>query len=140
VQKDKESGGDSNSNLLISIQRGHCEKKCPVYEANFYSDKRMTYQGTSKMPLLGSYSFLIPNEVTKNLIFEAVKLKLNELPEKLPIPADVPVTTIRIVINGKMKQISGYATKNKDPFSQFVSLLHSEVYSMITEQEGQKTE
>lgn len=137
-QKDKESTVDSNSNLLIYIQRGTCKGKCPVYEASFYTGKKMTYQGVSRMPLIGKYQYLVPDELVKNLIFEAVKLNLAQVPDSTAVPEGAQKTRIRIVINGVMKQIIGNSETGDENFKKYVKLLHTEVNAMIVEQEGIK--
>jgi hypothetical protein len=138
LQKDKESSGDSNSKLLISIQQGFCKGKCPVYEANFYTGKKMIYEGRSRMPLLGKYQYLVPDELTKNLIFEAVKLNLKILPDSSEIPEGAQKIRVRLVINGNLKHIVRSTANQEENFSKFVRLLFSDVNAMITEQEGVK--
>jgi hypothetical protein len=137
-QKDKETGGDTNSKLLISIQQGTCKGKCPVYEATFYTGKKMIYEGKSRMPLLGKYQYLVPEELTKNLIFEAVKLNLKTLPDSSPIPEGAQKIRVRLVINGTPKQIVRSNANQEENFSKFMKLLFAEVNAMITEQEGIK--
>jgi len=138
IQKDKERPGESNSNLLISIQQGTCSKKCPVYSADFYSGKKLIYSGISRMPLIGKYQFLVPDELTKNLIFEAIKLDLKSVPDSTQIPEGASKIIIRIVLNGSFKQIVGSTVNGDERFKKFVKLLHTEVNALIVDQEGLK--
>lgn len=135
VQKDKESFVESSSNLLIYIQQSPCASKCSVYEASFYSGKQLVYNGQSRMPLIGKFRYLLPAEMTKNLIYEAVKMNLAQLPDSVEIPEGAQKIVLKIVMNGRMKRIVG--TPGFDPvFKNFIKLLHAEVCAMVTEQEG----
>jgi hypothetical protein len=135
-QKDDDLVVDANSNVLIYIQQGQCKGKCPVYEATFYSGKRMTYSGISRMPVLGSYVYLIPDELTKNLIFEAVKQNIKLIPDSIPVPEGAAKIKLHVVVNGKMKKMVGSLQSGNEAFSKYVKLLHAEVQAMIMEQEG----
>jgi Domain of unknown function (DUF6438) len=136
VQKDKESFVESSSNLLIYIQQSPCLGKCSVYEASFYSGQQLVYNGLSRMPLMGKFRYLLPSDMTKNLIFEAVKMNLAQLPDSTEIPAGAQKVILKIAINGKMKKIVA-SPGNSDPaFRDYVRLLHTEVCAMVTEQEG----
>jgi len=136
MQKDKESFVESSSNLLIYIQQGRCAGKCTVYEASFYSGKQLVYNGESRMPLIGKFRYLLPAEMTKNLIFEAVKMNLAQLPDSVEIPEGAQKIVLKIVMNGKMKRIVA-SPSNCDPvFRNYIRMLHTEVCAMVTEQEG----
>lgn len=138
VQKDKDSSSDSKSNLLIYIQETPCMGKCPDYEAYFYTGKRMTYDGRSHMPILGRFEYLLPPDLTKNLIYEAVKMNIKLVPDNIPAPPDVAIIKIGVVINGKMKNMIGWKGSGNDTFDNFVDLVHKEVIYMISDQEGIK--
>ncbi len=90
------------------------------------------------MPLLGKYQYLVPDELTKNLIFEAVKLNLKILPDSSEIPEGAQKIRVRLVINGNLKHIVRSTANQEENFSKFVRLLFSDVNAMITEQEGVK--
>lgn len=112
--------------------------KCPDYEAWFYSGRKMVYEGRSHMPVLGKFEYLIPAELTKNLIFEAVKQNVKLIPDSMPTPPDVSVIKIIVNINGKVKKISGWTGFGNENFNSFVRLVHGEVKAMIQDQEGIK--
>ena len=140
VQKDTSLFEDSNHELLIYIQQGTCLGKCPNYEAWFYTGKKMVYEGKANMPLIGKYEFLLSEELTKNLIFEAVKMNVKLVPDSLSTPPNKPVTRIWVVINGKLKKMVGWTESGNETFKKFTKLVSGEVRAMITEQEGRKTE
>lgn len=133
--KDNKGKVDSKSKLLIYIQQSSCLGKCPQYEATFYTGHRMVYKGVKYMPVVGSYEYLLPAEMTKNLIFEAVKLNLKTVPDSMPYPPDVPVTHLRIVMDGKERRIVGWTGSNES-FKNFVNLVYKEVRAMTEDQQG----
>jgi hypothetical protein len=138
MQKDKNTASDGKESLLVYISQGACMGKCPQYEAAFFSGKKMLYEGKKHMPLLGKYEFFVPDELVKNLIFEAVKKNVKTLPDSVPTPPDVPTTRIRVVINGKMKNITGWTGSNYEIFNDYARFLQTEVKALVSEQEGKK--
>jgi len=138
AQKNAPIEMDPNGELLIYIQQFPCLGKCPAYEASFYSGRRMVYEGKSNMPLLGKYEFYIPDDLTKSLIFSAVKLNVKQIPDSISIPKEAPVTMIWVVINGKMKKMIGWAGSGNETFKKYSTLVSTEVRSMIADQEGRK--
>jgi hypothetical protein len=96
----------------------------------------MTYQGISRMPVLGEYEYLIPDELTKNLIFEAVKQNIKLIPDSMPIPEGAQKIRLQVVINGKMKKMVGSIQGGNEAFIKYVKLVHSEVQAMVLDQEG----
>jgi hypothetical protein len=138
LQKDKDSESDSNESLLIYIQQGACLGKCPQYEASFFTGKKMIYEGRKHMPLLGKYEFFVPEELTKNMIFEAVKKNVKLVPDSMAIPPDVPTTRIWVVINGKMKKMVGWTGGGNEVFKNYADFLQAEVKALVADQEGKK--
>ena len=133
-------GFDLDGELLIYIQQSPCMGKCPSYEASFYTGKRMVYEGKKHMPLIGKYEFLVPEQLIKSLIFEAVKQNVKQVPDSVSIPPDVPVTRIWVVINGKMKKMVGWIGSGNTTFKNYAKLVSDEVKFMISDQEGRKME
>lgn len=126
--------------LLIYIQQSACMRKCPEYKAWFYSGNRMVYHGIKNMPLLGRYEFFVPDELTKSLIFEAIKLNIKTLPDSIVAPPDAGQTRFWVVMNGKMKKTSGWIGCEHQAFNDYGKFLAKEVRAMITDQEGKKLE
>lgn len=98
----------------------------------------MIYEGRAHMPVLGKFEYLIPQELTKNLIFEAVKQNLKLVPDSMPTPPDVSTVKIIVNINGKIKKITGWTGFGNENFNSYVRLVHGEVKAMIQDQEGIK--
>lgn len=109
--------------------------KCPQYEATFYTGQKLIYTGKKHMPVLGSYEYLLPADLTKNLIFEAVKMNLKLVPDSMAIPPDVAVTRLRIVTDGKERTIVGWAGGN-EIFKNYIKLVYTEVRNMVEDQQG----
>lgn len=126
--------------LLVYIQQSACMRKCPEYEAWFYTGNRMVYKGIKNMPLIGSYEFYVPDELTKNIIFEAIKLNVKTLPDSITAPPDAGQTRFWVAINGKLKKTSGWLGCEHQAFNDYAKFLAKEVRSMISDQEGKKLE
>lgn len=133
--KDKKQTLDSKSKLLIYIQQGACQGKCPQYEATLYTGQKMIYTGNKYMPVLGTYEYLLPPELTKNLIYEAIKMNLKLVPDSMPIPPNMAVTRLRIVTDGKERRIVGW-TGGNEIFKKYIKLVYTEVRNMVEDQQG----
>lgn len=138
AQKDKEFTADKNAYLLISLQQFPAPGRHPVFDARFYSDRRMVYSGVKRMPLLGNYSFYLPDNMVKNLLFEAIKLNIKNVPDSLPVPDGEQKIKLFLVQNGIARTLVGPSRTGDPAFREFVRLLYQEVASMVSEQEGKK--
>lgn len=136
--KKKTAQEDGDEVLLIAIEQNPCMGKCPHYEAQFYSGRKLFYNGLAHMPVLGQFEYLLPTDLTKNLIYEAVKLNLKNVPDSMPCPPDVSVIRLTVNINGKYKRMVGWTGFGNESFNQYVKMVYGEVRGMITEQEGIK--
>lgn len=134
----KKAKTDGEEILLISIDQSACMGKCPDYSAQFFTGRKMIYEGRNYMPVLGKFEYFIPAELTKNLLFEATKMNLKLVPDSMPIPPDVSVIRLTVVLNGKEKTMVGWTGFGNSTFNSFVKLVHNEVRSMIVDQEGMK--
>lgn len=93
------------------------------------------------MPLIGKYDFFLPKDLTKNLLFEAVKLNLKLVPDSVPIPEGEQKVKLQIVLSGKEKTIVAPAQSGDPIFRQYLKLIQAEVRAMVSEQQGkQRTE
>jgi hypothetical protein len=125
--------------LLISIEQGPCQGKCTRFNADFYSGRKMVYLGISRMPLLGNYSYFIPEQLPENLLSEALKLKLPEMPDSIPSPEGEQRLRLRFLLpNGRFKQISAGNLSAPASFLAFIKILNGEVRAFVEDQEGEK--
>jgi hypothetical protein len=139
LSKGKESPKAPIIKLLLAIEEGPCKGKCSQYKAEFFSGQKMVYHGITKMPVLGNYAYLIPEQLPKNLLAEALTLKLAELPDSLPSEDGEQRIQIRILLpDGKIKIISAGGKTGPSNFRTFVKMLDSEVRAMVEDQEGEK--
>lgn len=139
LSKGKESPKAPIIKLLLSIEKGPCKGKCPSYSAEFFNGQKMVYRGTSKMPLIGNYSYFIPELLSKNLLIEAKNLKISELPDS--IPSETGEQRIRICFlkpDGNYKKISAGNRTGPAAFQSFVKMIDSEVRILVEDQEGEK--
>lgn len=138
LSKKKSAKDPEDEILLISIEQSPCLGKCPHYKAQFYSGRKLYYEGYSHMPVLGRYEYLLPQDLTKNLMYEAVKMNLKTVPDSMPCPPDVSVIHLTVNLNGKYKRMVGWIGFGNEIFNNYVKLVHGEVKAMVSEQEGLK--
>lgn len=139
VNKGKENPKAPILKLLISVSEGPCAGKCPRLEADFYSGQKMVYRGIARMPVIGSFSYFIPEQLSAGLLSEARKLKLAELPDSIPSPEGEQRIRLKYQLaDGTFKSISAGSKTGPAPFLQFFKTLHREILEMVSDQEGEK--
>lgn len=139
VTKGKENPKEPILKLLLSVSEGPCSAKCSQYAANFFSGQKMTYTGYARMPVMGSWSYFIPPKLATDLLSEAHKLKLAELPDSLPSEEGEQRVHLKFMLpDGKFKTVSAGNRSGPAPFQQFVKTLRKEVTEMVSDQEGEK--
>jgi hypothetical protein len=139
VTKGKENPKAPILKLLLSVSEGPCAAKCSQYSADFYSGQKLVYRGHYRMPVLGSWSYFIPPKLANDLLAEAHKLKLSELPDSLPSDNGEQRILLRFQLpNGKLKSVSAGNRSGPPAFQQFVKMLRKEVTEMVSDQEGEK--
>jgi hypothetical protein len=139
IYKGKENPKAPILKLLISVSEGHCPSKCARLEADFFTEQRMVYRGIARMPVLGNYAYFIPRQLPDNLLSEARKLKLAELPDSLPSgPSEQRIKVRFLLPDGAYKSISAGNQTGPQAFRDFVKILHREILEMVSDQEGEK--
>jgi hypothetical protein len=137
--KGKEKPQEPILKLLVAISYGGCSSKCPQYDAEFYSGQKLNYKGHSRMPLIGHYSYLIPKQLTTNLLADATKLKIAELNDSIPSETGEQRIKIRFQLpDGKLKTVSAGNKSGPASFLEFAKKIHAEVSEMVANQEGVK--
>jgi hypothetical protein len=121
--------------LMIYIRRGTCLGRCPGYEASFFSDNTMEYNGLVHMPTIGRYSYVLPKDMIKNLLIEAKNRKIKTAADEYEGPPDAPTFEIKVLLDGKLKTIYSHG-EAPEFVKDFMLLLHGEVKAMVAEQEG----
>ena len=139
LTKGKEKPKEPIIKLLLSIEEGPCTGKCSRYDAQFFSGQKMVYNGISRMKVIGSYAYFIPEQLPKNLLAEAATLKLAELADSIPSEEGEQRIRIRFLLpNGSLKRISAGVRTAPPSFRSFIKLVDNEVRSMTEDQEGEK--
>lgn len=91
------------------------------------------------MPVIGNFSYFIPEQLPKNLLSEASSLKLAELPDSISSePGEQRIRISFMQANGILKSISAGNKTGPAAFQSFVKLLDKEVRLMVEDQEGEK--
>ncbi len=91
------------------------------------------------MPVLGKYSYLIPEQMSRSLLSEAERLKLSELPDSITSPEGEQRVWLKIQRpNGTYKSLSAGMKSLPASLSEFLKRLSAEVNEMVSDQEGEK--
>jgi hypothetical protein len=139
VQKGKERPKPEILKLLISVSLSPCSTKSSQFTAEIYTGQKMIYHGISRMPVLGKYSYLIPEQMSRSLLSEAERLKLSELPDSITSPEGEQRVWLKIQRpNGTYKSLSAGMKSLPASLSEFLKRLSAEVNEMVSDQEGEK--
>ncbi|WP_143084003.1 DUF6438 domain-containing protein [Flexibacter flexilis] len=126
--------------LLLYFQKTPCFGKCPNYEAEFWSDGRLLYNGINHVPLTGRLTYILPEKTIQNIQTEAKKIKYFSFKEKyLSNATDLPSTISRLTLDGKTKQIeTQFSSDAPELVVKFQQNIHEEVMAILAEQEPYK--
>lgn len=126
--------------LLLYFQKTACYGKCPTYEAEFWSDGRLLYNGVNFVPLTGRLTYMLPEKTIQNIQTEAKKIKYFGFKEKyLNTATDFSSTISRLTLDGKTKQIeTQYGSEAPEVLVKFQQNIHEEVMAILAEQEPYK--
>lgn len=95
--------------LILALKRTGCYGKCPVFEANVFSDGKATYKGIRYVEMPGNYEALADTSWQNKILEKALKLQYFDLAASYPIDghfiADLPTTTTAVFFNGNTKTI-----------------------------------
>jgi hypothetical protein len=101
----------TDSEVLITIERGACYGTCPIYSAQISGNGTVIYNGIENVKVKGKKQFKIPKTKVQELIkaFESINyftLKDKyETDERGMRVADLPPVTTSISLKGKTKKI-----------------------------------
>ncbi|MDX1943131.1 MAG: DUF6438 domain-containing protein [Saprospiraceae bacterium] len=95
--------------LVIALKRTSCYGKCPVFEANVFSDGKAIYKGMNHVEMIGIYEALADTSWRSKILEKALSIQYLILADSYPIDgqaiANLPTTSTAIFINGKSKSI-----------------------------------
>ena len=94
---------------MLKFKKGPCYGKCPIYEANIYTDGTVKYTGKNFVDRIGDWESQIPREDVKMVrqkYFDAKFLEMaNEYPTSGEKIADLPTTTIEFRVGDMIKYV-----------------------------------
>ena len=101
----------SNSEVLITIERGACYGTCPIYSAQISGDGTVVYNGIENVKVKGKKRFKIPKAKVQELVKAFESINYFSLKDKYETDengmriADLPPVTTSISLKGKTKKV-----------------------------------
>ncbi|TGE10465.1 DUF6438 domain-containing protein [Hymenobacter fodinae] len=91
----------------VVFRRTPCFGTCPHYEASFFPDGRMQYEGFAYAPAAGKREVQLPAAVVTRIMQDAQKIGFFQMPDEYPTNfSDMPSTILTIRgANGTMKTV-----------------------------------
>lgn len=125
--------------LVASIKKTACFGKCPVFEAQLFSDGEVIYKGRQYVKKVGTYSSVVDETMVQSVIGRAQKMDYFSLKDKYPTTGrmikDIP-NTITSVNDGnqQLKIMNNHdAPKRLQEFETFLLNFFEELeYTMIS--------
>jgi len=102
---------ESLPHAVLSIKKTPCYGKCPVFEARFMSDGRVTWQGKKHTERIGHYEAFVNKDALSRLTAQIKSSQYFDLQPNYPTNADrmitdLPQTITKVQIDGKIWQIT----------------------------------
>ena len=95
--------------VMLNYKKTPCYGKCPIYEANFYTDGRATYKGKNFVDHIGDFETTISKEDVKMIKQKFLDIDFltlaNEYPIDGPKIADLPSTIMDFRVGDMIKQV-----------------------------------
>jgi len=101
----------SDSEVLITIERGACYGTCPIYSAQISGDGTVIYSGIENVKVKGKKRFKIPKAKVQELVKAFESINYFSLKDKYETDengmriADLPPVTTSISLKGKTKKV-----------------------------------
>ncbi|HEX8265547.1 MAG TPA: DUF6438 domain-containing protein [Pyrinomonadaceae bacterium] len=101
----------SDSEVLITIERGACYGTCPIYSAQISGDGTVVYSGVDNVKFKGKKRFKIPKAKVQELVKAFESINYFSLKDKYETDengmriADLPPVTTSISLKGKTKKV-----------------------------------
>lgn len=100
---------------FVSLYKGACYGKCPVYKITINGDGSFLYYGKSNVQKLGSYKGFIPEEETEPLFDKLITYEWSSFPDEYPIDnVDFPQFTIEYYDGNIRKKIRANSNAAKE--------------------------
>ena len=105
---------NSDSKILITIEREVCFGSCPAYTARVSDDGTVGYKGIDFVKVKGKKRYKIPKDKVQELVKAFEQINYFTLKDKYEADengmsyTDLPTTTTSITVNGKYKKVVNY--------------------------------
>ncbi|MCB0764317.1 MAG: hypothetical protein KDB84_06405 [Flavobacteriales bacterium] len=94
--------------LVFMLRKSPCFGHCKAYQIEVYRSGYAVYNGNSNVEKIGMHTGRIGPDTLKALVAEADRIGFFGLEDKYDAPVtDLPSTVIRVVANGKDKEVTG---------------------------------
>jgi len=114
---------------LVSLKKGGCFGRCPIYELTVYTNGKITYRGERYTQMLGLWESQLDNERMQNLRNQLKKTNLWQYPEYYASRlTDMSLITITQYEEDVQKSVAG-KEQRPGPVQALESLLESYVSS-----------
>jgi hypothetical protein len=108
---------------LYSMRKGPCFGKCPLYTLKIYKDGKAELDAQRFNTVNGLYEFTLSKKQLDTLKKLVANAKFNSLKDTYdPKFADLPATTIEVVLEGKIKKVTA-SDRVTPAYDQVVSYL-----------------
>jgi len=123
--------------VLIYIRKTPCYGKCPAYEATFYDNGQVLYNGNSNVPLLGRYLYTVPVTTAVGFQNQARRIKYHKMLKSWMVNVDLPSTITEILYDGMTTKIEAQGNA-PDDLKKLQEQINKAVMAMTEEQPGKK--
>ena len=91
----KISSASNNNNMLLTVKRGACFGRCPIYDITIYQDGRMEYDGERFTTMLGPHTNKLNEQQLSQLTKMVNAIDWTSHPDKIPSNiSDLPPSTV----------------------------------------------
>ncbi len=119
----------ADSTALVFMMRTPCFGECPHYEATFYDNGTLIYEGRRHVPVLGRYRYQVPAAEIEAILTRARQIGYADMKAQYPsLAQDLPSTISRMNFNGEEKEIQAVEGEPAD-----LRAFHQELHEQIME-------
>jgi len=121
--------------LICRLATGPGMGKIPQYVAAFYRPGKLVYTGRRFTPITGTYEYVLPDILIKNLLLDAKATKLMALPTPSAGPPDIPTDTLYLWLEGKERTFIFNVITGPEILVTYAKKLRGDVAAIVEEQE-----
>ncbi len=126
----------ADSTALVFMMRTPCFGECPHYEATFYDNGTLIYEGHRHVPVLGRYRYQVSPEEIEAILTRARQIGYADMEAQyLSLAQDLPTTISRINFHGEEKEIQAVEGEPAD-LRRFHRQLHEQIMEKVQATRG----